>query len=1143
MERLPFDAMLHRRTRRLHKGRKANALEAQIVTDNASEAHRLEALHALSILDTGAEAAFDRIAALASRLFQAPLAVVAFVDAQRVWHKAVFGTTIQETERIHSFCTHTIEQPDVLIVPDLAKDSRFATNPYVTSGTARFYAGAPVTTPGGLRIGAVCVLDIHPRPGLTDDERQTLTDLAFIVMTHVESRRTKAALIDLEMRRARTDGMLAQIHDAATCEDALTAILADLTIFHGGRYGHLYKLLTPETGLREVTCFSRDGSPGPHTAEALQLSLTSRNSLTIQTILRGTATCVRYVGNMSGYPLAVAMAQRGAKGAVIQPAIIGANGFALILTFDTDRDDLETVAQDLTALMSGLNAALHRKDAEDRLRLLMKALDSAHDGVMITEVEPIGARGPHVVYVNEGFTRMNGYGSAELLGQSLQTLQQTGQVDQTLAFLLGTTLPVQPGRTVSLHYDRDGVPMWVEIDLMPVTDEAGAITNWISIQRDITARKLAEQERQERDASFRLLFDNNPQPMLLYDPTTYDIVEVNSAAADAYGRTKDRFVHRSILDMAPSEDRLSMQLFIDRLGDGPSTSIWSHVRANGDRIRVQAVTHSLTFAGRRARLAVFWDVTEIERARDALRQSNQELLVLAGQLQTRTADLTEVNRRARLGMWRLPFDDEPAEWSDETFEMFGREKQSPAPSFETILEWIDESDRARVEDAVAIAAELRMEQTFEFRVIHPDGSVRHCLADLRPESGPGDRLLALKGFCQDITERKETELALLRSEKLKTIGQFTGGVAHDFNNLLTVMTLNLEEAIETLPLDHPLQGLLAPALHAALRGSELTSQLLSYALRSPLDPKPVSLQDLLDQLKPLLDRILGERFTLVIQHRDGVVQPFVDSAKLENALLNLVINARDSMAKGGRIVINTSLTTLNAENVGTLTDVRPGEYALITVTDTGSGIAPDVFSRVFEPFFTTKAAGKGSGLGLSMVYGFAKQSGGHATIASEVGVGTTASLYLPIWGIPRAAARQRIGPKAQDAAPRGRALLVEDQPAVLETVRRQLLALGFHVLTAADADSAMVHISTAGTLDLLFSDVAIPGPMDGIQLAAMARGQHPDIRILLTSGYVEQAPITSDAESRMEFLQKPYSRGDLAAKLNAMFAAAELLQR
>ena len=1111
------------------------------MTRTTPDTDRLEALRALADPDTGFQAAFDRIAALASRLFQVPLAVVAFVDTQRVWHKAVAGSAVHDADRLHGFCTHTLGQNEVLVIADLAADARFANDHFVTSGFARFYAGAPITTPDGLRIGAVCIMDAVPRSELTEAERQTLMDLAFIVMTHVESYRTKAALTDVESRRARTDQMLGQIHDAATIEDALVAIAANLVGFHDARFGLLYKLRTPDTGLREISCYSRDGVQ-PHTEAALESGLSARNSLIIQAILRGTATCIRHTQAMAAYPLAVAMAQQGMKGAVIVPAIIGANGFAIVLTFATDRNDLEAVAQDLTAVMGSLSAVLHRKDAEDRLRLLMKALDTAPDGVMITEVEPVATRAPHVVYVNDGFTRMNGYDSTDLIGQNLQTLQLSHHVDPTLALLLGAALPLQQGRTVSLNYDRGGVPMWVEIDLTPVADEAGTVTNWISILRDITARRLAEQEHQERSDSLRRLFDNNPQPMLLYNPTSYAIIEANGAAAEAYGRTQTSFLYKSVLDLSPPDERARVRAFIDALGDGPSTSVWTHLRGDGEAIRVQVVTHTLIYARQRLRLAVLWDVTEIERARDALRQNNQDLQALAAQLQTRTADLTEVNRRAKLGIWRLPLDHGPAEWSDETFEMFGREKRSPAPSFDAILGWIEESDRARVEDAVATAADLHIDQTFEFRVVHPDGGVRHCLADLHPEFDADGGLRGLKGFCQDITERKETELALLRSEKLKTIGQFTGGVAHDFNNLLTVLTLNLEEAIETLSLDHPVQGLLAPALHAAVRGSELTSQLLSYALRSPLDPKPVSLQDLFDQLTPLLKRILGERYTLVVRHRDGIVQPFVDAAKLENALLNLVINARDAMTKGGRIVINTSVTPLTADAPGALSDVRPGDYALITVTDTGTGIAPDVFARVFEPFFTTKAAGKGSGLGLSMVYGFAKQSGGHATIASEVGVGTTASLYLPIGGVPRAT-RQKIAPIPEDAAPRGRALLVEDQPAVLETVRRQLLALGFHVLTAADSDTAMAQISTAGTLDLLFSDIAIPGPMDGIQLAAMARGQYPEVRILLTSGYAEHSPIASDTGPRVEFLQKPYSRGDLAAKLNAMFATAAALHR
>jgi PAS domain S-box-containing protein len=649
----------------------------------------------------------------------------------------------------------------------------------------------------------------------------------------------------------------------------------------------------------------------------------------------------------------------------------------------------------------------------------------------------------------------------------------------------------------------------------------------------------ADREARDRDASFRLMFEDNPLPMLLYDPATLAITQVNHAVFRTYGCSQEDFPKCNMLDLLPEEDRAEARAFVAQLGDQPASSAWTYLRASGERIRVQVITHPLTLGSRRLRLAVIWDVTEVEYARDALRQSNQELLVLAGQLQARTAELTEVNRRARLGMWRLPPGDGPAEWSEEMFDIFGQPLQSAGPDFATLLTWIAPGDRSRVQEIVRRAYEQRTAHSFEFRAVQPGGTIRHCLADLRPEFGFGNRLIALKGFCQDVTERKETELALLRSEKLKTIGQFTGGVAHDFNNLLTVMMLNVEEAIDTMAPSHPVQALLAPVLHAAVRGSELTSQLLSYARRSPLEPMHVSLQDLFDGLNPLLDRILGDRFTLEVHHGEGAVQPFVDAAKLENALLNLVINARDAMPSGGKIVISTAVVTLGPRDAIGWTDFLPGDYAMISVADTGCGIPAELFPRVFEPFFTTKAVGKGSGLGLSMVYGFAKQSGGHVTIASTVSVGTTATLYLPLHAAQDATATrgQRSAPRA--VAPRMLALIVEDQPDVLETVQRQLVNLGFKVIVAADAARAMDHITSNAMLDLLFSDVAIPGPIDGAQLAAIARQRHPDIRVLLTSGYLDHTASRSiEIGADMEFLQKPYSRGELTERLAAMFPAS-----
>jgi PAS domain S-box-containing protein len=650
----------------------------------------------------------------------------------------------------------------------------------------------------------------------------------------------------------------------------------------------------------------------------------------------------------------------------------------------------------------------------------------------------------------------------------------------------------------------------------------------------------AEWDEEDRNASFRLMFEDNPLPMLLYDPASIAVVQVNQAASTAYGYSYQDFVTLSVLDLLPEEDRAEARAFVSQLYDQPANSAWTFVRASGERTRVQVITHPLTRGARRLRLAVIWDVTEVEYARDALRQSNQELLVLAGQLQARTAELTEVNRRARLGMWRLPPGGGQAEWSEEMFDIFGQPVQSPGPDFATFLSWIAPGDRTRVNEIVRRAHEQRTAHSFEFRAVQPSGVIRHCLGDLRPEFGFGNRLIALKGFCQDVTERKETELALLRSEKLKTIGQFTGGVAHDFNNLLTVMMLNVEEAIDSIAADHPLHALLGPVLHAAMRGSELTSQLLSYARRSPLEPMHVSLQDLFDGLNPLLDRILGDRFTLEVRHGEGAVQPFVDAAKLENALLNLVINARDAMATGGKIVISTAVATLGPRDASGWPDFLPGQYAMISVADSGCGIPAELFPRVFEPFFTTKAVGKGSGLGLSMVYGFAKQSGGHVAITSAVEVGTTATLYLPLHGSQEVAVHR--GPRipSRPIAPRMSALIVEDQPEVLETVQRQLVALGFKVIVAADAARAMDHITSSSMLDLLFSDVAIPGPIDGTQLAAIARQRHPEIRILLTSGYLDHtASRSTEIGADMDFLQKPYTRADLAERLAALFPAAD----
>ena len=1064
--------------------------------------------------------------------------MVALVDADHVWHKAAIGTSERVVERAQSYCDIAIQCTDFCFIPDAAQDGGLAEGPHGASGLPiRFFAAAPITTPGGERIGTVCVADRQPRAAVTEHQRAALIDLAALVMAHFidASQRARFAGPD---GQADSAALVARIDASDSCDDAMGAVAAELAARFTANTARVWKMLTPEAGMRELACHAATGRQSR--PAALQPDLSRDGSVAIQAALGGKARCVpRAALADTNDPLAAVMAEDGATYAIIQPACMGEHRYSTVLTLSADDHTVQAIAAEVQRLFAELVPQLQRKAVGSRLRLLTQALDAATDGMLITEADP---QGPRIVYANAAFTRMIGQSFTQLVGRSLQTLQ-SDPADPTLNALLTPLLSGMPAHRSLCQRSKpaaqpDAPETWIEIDVTPVQDAAGGIAYWIAVLRDVTQRKLAEQEAREHAASFRLMFDDNPLPMVLYDTATLAIGVVNASAIQRYGYPHAQFTRLSLLDLVPDQDREEVRISASQSNDAAASHAWTHVCADGEQIRVQATTLALTFNGQRMRLGVFWDVTEIERTRDALRQSNQDLLILAGQLQARTADLTEVNRRAKLGMWRMPPDGGPAEWTQEMFEIFGRPVQQPGPDFATALTWIAEGDRTRVREIIARVIEQRLPQSFEFRAVQPHGGMRHCLANLHPACGPRGQLIGLRGFCQDITERKDTEMALLRAEKLKTIGQFTGSFAHDFNNLLTVMMLNTEEAVGSLPEDHPVQALLAPVLQAAARGSELTSHLLSYARRAALEPMHVSLLDLFDGLKPLLDRILGSRFNLIIHHDDGSVQPFVDPARLENALLNLVINARDAMPSGGDIRIETALITLDAGGGGSWSEFLAGQYAVISIKDNGSGIPPDVFPRIFEPFFTTKPAGKGSGLGLSMVQSFIKQSGGQVELVSEAGAGTRATLYLPLQA--RAGGPDTPKPAATTAMPRKVALLVEDQPEVLTTVRQQLVSFGFEVIVASDASRAMDHITDNAVLDLLFAGIEVSGSIDGTQLADIARQLHPSIRILLTSGdMADAAALTSDLALATEFLQKPYSRAELSARLTAMFPNAE----
>ena len=380
------------------------------------------------------------------------------------------------------------------------------------------------------------------------------------------------------------------------------------------------------------------------------------------------------------------------------------------------------------------------------------------------------------------------------------------------------------------------------------------------------------------------------------------------------------------------------------------------------------------------------------------------------------------------------------------------------------------------------------------------------------------------------------EEQLHQAQKMEAVGQLTGGIAHDFNNLLMVVLGNLDEVTERLTGNDALRPLVRAATAAAERGADLTRQLLAFARRQPLRPQPIDCNHIIEAMVEMLRRTLGERIDIRIALTTDLPPAIADAAQVQNALLNLTINARDAMPEGGKLVIETSTAQLDEDYRSSNSDVAPGHYVMIAVTDTGTGMSPGVMARAFEPFFTTKEIGKGSGLGLSMVYGFAKQSGGHAKIYSEVGQGTTVKLYLPVAADAAVDVAPTAGASAMERAREGEGVLVvEDDVLVRDTVTRLLRGLGYRVAEAANSDAALNILRGGEPIHLLFTDVVLPGRMGGRELAAEGRRIRAGLRVLFTSGYTQDSAVHHGrVDNGVSLLSKPYKKDALARVIRGL---------
>jgi signal transduction histidine kinase/CheY-like chemotaxis protein len=385
----------------------------------------------------------------------------------------------------------------------------------------------------------------------------------------------------------------------------------------------------------------------------------------------------------------------------------------------------------------------------------------------------------------------------------------------------------------------------------------------------------------------------------------------------------------------------------------------------------------------------------------------------------------------------------------------------------------------------------------------------------------------------DVTERVRAEQSLRNAQKMESIGQLTGGMAHDFNNLLQIISANLDLLVKNEGDASKRATRLQSAVAAVERGARLTGQLLAFARRQALDPRSTNLGRAVQEMTDLLRRTLGERIEVEAMVAGGLWNTMVDRSQVENAILNLAINARDAMPDGGKLTIEVANAFLDDTYAAAHSEVIAGQYVMLAISDTGMGMPPDVIARAFDPFFTTKPEGQGTGLGLSQVFGFVKQSGGHVKIYSEIGEGTTIKLYLP-----RSRKPQDMRESLYEQPVIGGTetiLVVEDDDGVRAAVTDLLSEMGYTVLKASNAEEALTILKAGARVDLLFTDVVMPGQIPTRELARRARESHPGLRVLFTSGYTQNAIVhNGKLDDDVFLLSKPYRKDDLARKLRSL---------
>jgi len=918
-----------------------------------NEAGRSRVLWNYRILDTPPEERFDDLVRVATYICGTPIGLVGLIDAGREWFKSRVRWDLSEIPREISFGTHTITQPDVLIVSDTLKDERFVRNQLATQAGVRFYAGAPLLTPEGYALGTLSVMDYVPR-ALTGVQTRILWALARQVMAHLEDRR------DLGSNPER---------------DSYE------------RYRRFFE--------SSVVGFYRTTLDGQ--------------------LLDCNPAFVRIMGYVSREELLACHA----------------------LEFYFSPSERQEFLEQCLTLGSLTNFAsrLRRKD-----------------------------------------------------GSSVWVLENVETV---------------PG--------RGGTPAMIEGTLVDISQQKSAET----------AHNKAQQALEDSETRYRRLFETAKDGILILDFKTGQIADVNPFLIEMLGYTHSEFVGKKLWEIGPFKDiPASRSAFsalqtkgVIRYEDLPLET------KDGRRINVEFVSNVYPVDGTQVVQCNVRDITERVQAEAALKISETHH--------------RSVFEGAVHGIYRGTLDGRFLDVNPALVAMLGYSSTEEVLKLSVSQDVFAEPEEGlRLLHKWQVTAEIEEEVQWKRR----DQRLITVRLSGRVLGSEHQRPAGLEVIAEDVTERRALEEQLRQAQKIEAVGQLAGGMAHEFNNYLGIVLGYSELLLEEAGTTEGLRRNVAEIKAATQRTASLTRQLLALSRRQVLEPKVLDVNAVVWETHKLLRRLIPGNIDLVPVLEPNLQQVKVDPAQIQQILINLVVNARDAMPQGGKVVIETANVELDEEYAGRHIEVRPGRYVMLAVSDNGSGIDEQTQARIFEPFFTTKQKGKGTGLGLSTVYGIVRQSGGHITVESALREGSRFRIYLPPTAVTELKVEDETPPlETEILSGTETVLVVEDEPALRRLISVSLEKRGYTVLAAEDGTEAIrILENNPGEIDLVVSDIMMP-KLNGLELRKKATLLRPDMRFLFISGYAEDTiGRTAHLPQDAGYLEKPFLPIELARKVRAL---------